>query len=164
MKGDPKVIEYLQKGLRSELTAINQYMLHSRMLEDWGINELAEYESHEAFDEMRHADRFIKRILFLEALPNLQDLDPLRIGENVREVLENDRAAEKGALDLYREAVGVCEKAGDYASRDLFAELIADEEGHYDFLDTQLGLIESMGLQNYLQAQAGKQGEEEEGK
>jgi bacterioferritin len=126
MKGDPKVIEYLQKGLRSELTAINQYMLHSRMLEDWGIDKLASFEGDEAMDEMRHADRFIKRILFLEALPNLQDLDPLRIGENVREILENDR--------------------------------VADEEGHFDFLDTQLGLIESMGYQNYLQSQAGDAG------
>ncbi|MDX1609518.1 MAG: bacterioferritin [Halofilum sp. (in: g-proteobacteria)] len=155
MKGDPKVIEYLQKGLRSELTAINQYMLHSRMLEDWGYDKLAAYEGNEAMDEMRHADRFIKRILFLEGLPNLQDLDPLRIGENVKEILENDRAAEKDALDLYREAVDVCEKAQDYASRDLFSELIADEEGHYDFLDTQLDLIESVGLQNYLQSQTG---------
>jgi len=158
MKGDPKVIEYLQKGLRSELTAINQYMLHSRMLEDWGVDKLAAYESNEAMDEMRHADRFIKRILFLEALPNLQDLDPLRIGENVKEILTNDRAAEMEAIELYREAVGVCEKAADYASRDLFAELVADEEGHYDFLDTQLDLIESMGLQNYLQSQAGDAG------
>jgi len=158
MKGDPKVIECLQKGLRSELTAINQYMLHSRMLEDWGIDKLASYEGDEAMDEMRHADRFIKRILFLEALPNLQDLDPLRIGENVKEVLENDRAAEKEAIDMYREAVDVCEKARDYASRDLFAELVADEEGHYDFLDTQLGLIESMGYQNYLQSQSGDAG------
>lgn len=158
MKGDPKVIEYLQKGLRSELTAINQYMLHSRMLEDWGIDKLAGFEGGEAMDEMRHADRFIKRILFLEALPNLQDLDPLRIGENVKEILENDRAAEKEAIDLYREAVEVCEQAGDYASRDLFSELVADEEGHYDFLDTQLGLIESMGYQNYLQTQSGDAG------
>jgi len=158
MKGDPKVIEYLQKGLRSELTAINQYMLHSRMLEDWGIDKLASFEGDEAMDEMRHADRFIKRILFLDALPNLQDLDRLRIGENVKEVLENDRAAEKDALDLYREAVDFCEKAGDYASRDLFSALIADEEGHYDFLDTQLDLIESMGYQNYLQSQSGDAG------
>lgn len=158
MKGDPKVIECLQKGLCSELTAINQYMLHSRMLEDWGIDKLASLEGNEAMDEMRHADRFIKRILFLEALPNLQDLDPLRIGENVKEILENDRAAEKDAIDLYREAVDVCEKATDYASRDLFAELVADEEGHYDFLDTQLGLIETMGYQNYLQSQSGDAG------
>lgn len=155
MKGDPGVIEYLQKGLRSELTAINQYMLHSRMLEDWGFDKLAAVEGNEAMDEMRHADRFIKRILFLEGLPNLQELEPLRIGENVKEILENDRAAEKDALDLYREAVAACEKARDYASRDLFSELVADEEGHYDFLDTQLDLIESMGLQNYLQSQSG---------
>lgn len=155
MKGDPKVIEYLQKALRSELTAINQYMLHSRMLEDWGLDKLARLEGDEALDEMRHADRCIKRILFLEALPKMQELDPLRIGENVREVLENDRAAEEEAINLYREAVNACEKQQDYASRDLFAALLTDEEGHYDFLDTQLGLIESMGLQNYLQSQAG---------
>lgn len=160
MKGDPKVIEYLQKGLRSELTAINQYMLHSRMLEDWGLDKLAQFEGKEALDEMRHADRFIKRILFLEALPNLQELDRLRIGENVKEILESDRAAEKDAIALYREAVDACEKAQDYASRDLFSELIADEEGHYDFLDTQLGLIESMGYENYLQLQAGSGGGE----
>lgn len=154
MKGDPKVIEYLQKGLRSELTAVNQYILHSRMLEDWGLDKLARYESDEALDEMRHADRFIKRILFLEALPKMQELDPLRIGENVREILENDRAAEKDAIDLYREAIETCEKQQDFASRDLFAALLADEEGHYDFLDTQLGLIDSLGLENYLQSQA----------
>ena len=158
MKGDPKVIEYLQKGLRSELTAINQYMLHSRMLEDWGIDKLSEFEGKEAMDEMRHADRFIKRILFLEGLPNLQELDRLRIGENVKEILEGDRAAEKDAIELYQEAVDVCEKAQDYASRDLFSELIADEEGHYDFLDTQLELIESMGYENYLQMQSGSGG------
>ena len=161
MKGDPKVIEYLQKGLRSELTAINQYMLHSRMLEDWGIDKLAQYEGKEAMDEMHHADRFIKRILFLEALPNLQELDRLRIGENVKEILESDRAAESDAIALYKEAVDVCEKAQDYASRDLFSELIADEEGHYDFLDTQLDLIETMGYENYLQLQSESGGAEE---
>jgi len=154
MQGDSKVIEYLQKGLRSELTAVNQYILHSRMLEDWGVDALAAKEGAEAIDEMHHADRFIKRILFLGGLPNLQELDKLRIGENVREILENDRAAEEEAIALYGEAVGVCEAARDYASRDLFAELIRDEEGHHDFLDTQLDLIESMGLQNYLQLQS----------
>lgn len=155
MKGDPKVIEYLQKGLRSELTAINQYMLHSRMLEDWGLDALAKVEGDEAMDEMRHADRFIKRILFLEGLPNLQELDKLRIGEDVREILQSDLEAEKEALALYREAIAVCEKAQDYASRDLFSDLVRDEEGHHDFLETQLELIDSMGLQNYLQSQAG---------
>lgn len=158
MKGDPKVIEYLQKGLRSELTAINQYMLHSRMLEDWGLDALAKIESDEAMDEMRHADRFIKRILFLEGLPKMQELDRLRIGEDVREILQGDLEAEKEALALYREAIAACEKAQDYASRDLFGELLRDEEGHHDFLETQLELIERMGLQNYLQSQAGAQG------
>lgn len=160
MKGDPKVIEYLQKGLRSELTAINQYMLHSRMLEDWGLDALARVEGNEAMDEMRHADRFIRRILFLEGLPNLQELDKLRIGEDVKEILQGDLEAEKEALALYREAMAVCEKQQDYASRDLFGELVRDEEGHHDFLETQLDLIERMGLQNYLQLQAGTQASE----
>ena len=160
MKGDPKVIEYLQKGLRSEMTAIAQYIMHSRMLEDWGIDKLAQTEHKEALEEMQHLDRFVKRILFLEGMPDMQQLDPLRIGKNVKEMLQGDLAAEKEAITLYREAVGVCEQAGDYASRDLFAELIGDEEGHHDFLDTQLGLIESLGLQNYLQSQSGAGGEE----
>ncbi|MEF8833795.1 MAG: bacterioferritin [Halofilum sp. (in: g-proteobacteria)] len=152
MKGDAKVIEYLNRGLRSELTAINQYMLHSRKLEHWGLNGLAQKEMQEATEEMGHADRFIRRILFLEGEPGMQELDPLRIGNDVRSVLENDFAAEKEALALYREAAGVCEKARDYASRDLFTALLADEEGHYDYLDTQLGLIDSMGIENYRQS------------
>lgn len=160
MKGDAKVIEYLQKGLRSELTAISQYMLHSRMLEDWGLDGLARVEENEALDEMRHADRFIKRILFLEGLPDLQELDRLRIGANVQEILQGDLDAEKEALALYREAMAACEKAQDYASRDLFGELVRDEEGHHDFLETQLELIERMGLQNYLQSQAAGQASE----
>lgn len=152
MKGDAKVIEYLNRGLRSELTAINQYMLHSRKLEHWGVNGLAQKEMQEATEEMGHADRFIRRILFLEGEPQMQELDPLRIGNDVRAVLENDLAAEKEALALYREAAGYCEKARDYASRDLFTALLADEEGHHDYLDTQLGLIDSMGIENYRQS------------
>ena len=154
MKGDSKVLDYLQRGLRSELTAINQYMLHSRMLEHWGLAGLARTEGNEALDEMRHADRFIRRILFLEGLPNLQEIDPLRIGEDVREVLQNDLEAEKEAIALYREAVTCCEQAHDYASRDMFGALVADEEGHHDFLETELGLIESMGIENYRQSRA----------
>lgn len=151
MKGDAKVIEYLNRGLRSELTAINQYMLHSRKLEHWGLNGLAHKEMQEATEEMGHADRFIRRIIFLEGEPGMQELDPLRIGSDVREVLENDLAAEKEALALYREAAGCCEQARDYVSRDLFTALLADEEGHHDYLDTQLGLLDSMGVENYRQ-------------
>ena len=152
MQGDPKVLEYLQRGLRSELTAINQYMLHSRMLEHWGLAGLARIEGDEALDEMRHADRFIRRILFLEGLPNLQQIDPLRIGEDLHELLRNDLEAEKEAIALYREAMTCCEQARDYVSRDLFGALLVDEEGHHDFLETQLGLIESMGIENYRQS------------
>ena len=157
MKGDQKVIEYLQKGLRSELTAINQYMLHSRMLEDWGLGKLSQIEGQEALDEMRHADRFIKRILFLEGLPNLQELDKLRVGEDVQEILTNDLAAEKEAIALYQEAMAHCEQVQDYPSRDLFGQLLRDEEGHHDFLETQLDLINNIGIDNYRQSQMGPQ-------
>jgi len=160
MQGDKKVIEYLQKGLRSELTAVNQYMLHSRMLEDWGLNKLSQIEGSEGIEEMQHADRFIKRILFLEGLPNLQELDKLRIGENVQEILENDLAAEKEAIALYKEAMAYCEKVQDYPSRDLFGQLLRDEEGHHDFLETQLDLIEDIGIENYRQSQMGPQAAE----
>lgn len=151
MQGDPKVIEYLQGALKMELTAINQYFLHSRMAYDWGYDKLGAKEYEESIEEMQHADKLIQRILFLDALPNLQDLEKLRIGENVREVLECDLAGEAESLAYYREAVTVCEDKRDFASRDLFAHLIQDEEGHYDFLDTQLKLIDQVGLQNYLQ-------------
>lgn len=161
MKGDAKVIEYLNRGLRSELTAINQYMLHSRKLEHWGLGGLAAKEMQEATDEMGHADRFIRRILFLEGEPAMQELDPLRVGDDVKSVLEGDLAAEEDALALYREAAGYCEKARDYASRDLFTSLLADEEGHHDFLETQLDLIESMGIENYRQQQAAATGDAE---
>ncbi len=151
MQGDPKVIEYLQGALKKELTAINQYFLHSRMAYDWGYDKLGAKEYEESIDEMQHADKLIQRILFLEALPNLQDLEKLRIGENVREMLECDLAGEADSLAYYREAAAHCEQVRDYASRDLFTRLIADEEGHYDFLGTQLQLIDQVGLQNYLQ-------------
>lgn len=155
MKGDPKVIEYLQKALKLELTAINQYFLHARMYQDMGLFELGAKEYQESIEEMRHADRFIQRILFLEGLPNLQELDKLRIGENAPEMIECDLAAEHEAHAFYKEAVAYCEKAGDYASRSLFVDVLEDEEEHIDFLETQLALIEKLGIENYLQTQAG---------
>ncbi|MDN3518880.1 bacterioferritin [Aquisalimonas lutea] len=162
MKGDDKVIEYLNRGLRSELTAIHQYTLNARLLEHWGLNTLARKQETEAREEMGHADRFMRRILFLGGNPNVQDMDTVRVGGNVKEILECDLAAEGEALTLYREAMGYCEKVRDYASRDLFGELLADEEGHYDFLETQLELIDRIGIQNYEQsAMDGSPGGEE---
>ncbi len=159
MKGDKKVVEYLNKGLRSELTAISQYWLHHRMLDNWGLNALAKKWREEAIEEMEHADRFIDRILFLEGLPNLQVLDPLQIGQNVKEVLEADLTAEIGARTLYQEAAGHCETVKDYPSRDLFKALMADEEGHIDFLETQLDLVKKLGEALYMQAHLGGLGE-----
>lgn len=152
MKGDAKVIEYLNSALKHELTAINQFFLHARMLEDWGLEKYNQKEYNESIEEMQHADRLIKRILFLEGLPNLQDLGKLLIGENVWEIINNDREIELGALALYREAVAHCEAVQDYATRDLFAQLLAEEEGHLDWLDTQIDLYESLGKENYLQS------------
>jgi len=160
MKGDKKVIEYLQKGLRLELTAINQYFLHARMYDDMGLFELGKKEYQESIEEMQHADRFIQRILFLEGLPNLQDLGKLRVGETAKEMLECDLAGEQESHALYREAIGCCEQVNDYVSRDLFASILADEEGHIDYLETQLGLIERMGEQNYVQTQTGDANQE----
>ncbi len=154
MKGDKKVIEYLNKGLKGELTAVNQYFLHSRMLEDWGVTKLAKYEYDESIDEMHHADRFIKRILLLEGLPNLQDLGKLLIGENVKEILECDLKLEVEGADLYREAADYCGSVKDFVSQDLFKSILADEEGHIDHYETQLDMIEKMGLENYLQLQS----------
>ena len=151
MKGDAKVIEYLNRALKHELTAINQFFLHARMLEDWGLEKFNQKEYQESIEEMNHADWLIKRILFLEGLPNLQDLGKLLIAENVWELLNNDRRIEVDALDLYREAVGYCEKAEDYASRDLMSKLLAAEEEHLDFLDTQIELYQSMGKENFVQ-------------
>jgi len=155
MKGDAKVIEYLNKGLRSELTAINQYWLHFRQLNHWGYKDLAKKWREESIEEMHHADRFVDRILFLDGFPNLQVLDPLRIGQNVKEILECDLAAEIGARTLYQEAATYCHSVKDYVSRDLFEDLMKDEEGHIDFLETQLDLVKDLGVQLYSQKHMG---------
>ena len=149
MKGDPKVIEYLNAGLRSELTAVSQYWLHYRLQEDWGYGKLADKSRAESIEEMNHADDFIKRIIFLEGHPNLQRLDPLRIGQTLRETLEADKAAEEDAIKLYTEARDYCESVKDYVSKILFEELLKDEEGHLDYLETQLSLLNDIGEQNY---------------
>ena len=151
MKGDEKVIEFLNVALKNELTAINQYWLHYRMLDDWGMKRLAAFEREESIDEMKHADQLAERILFLDGLPNFQLLGRLRIGENVQEVLESDLALEHEAIPLLRDAIEHCEKVRDYISRDLFASILESEEHHVDELETQLSLVESMGLQNYIQ-------------
>ena len=149
MKGDAKVIEYLNAALRSELTAVSQYWLHYRLQEDWGYGRIAAKSRAESIEEMNHADRLIQRIIFLEGHPNLQKLDSLRIGQNIKETLECDLAGEHDARTLYIEARDHCEKVGDYVSKALFEDLIADEEGHIDFLETQLGLFEKLGEEKY---------------
>ena len=156
MKGDPKVIEYFNRGLRSELTAINQYWLHYRILDNWGLKAMAMIWRKESIEEMEHADKFVERILFLEGFPNMQQLEPLRIGETVKEVLEADLAAELGARALYQEAAAYCEEVKDYVSRDMFVKVMSDEEGHIDFLETQLDLIGRIGLELYTQTQIGE--------
>ncbi|MCB1542505.1 MAG: bacterioferritin [Rhodoblastus sp.] len=155
MKGDDKVIEYLNRGLRSELTAINQYWLHYRILDDWGYKDLAKKWRAESIEEMEHADKFVARILFLEGFPNMQSLDPLRIGENIEEVLKSDLAAEIGARALYLEAAQYCMSVNDRVSMNLFEELAHDEEEHIDFLETQLELIKQVGVQLYAQKHMG---------
>ncbi len=152
MKGDEKVIGYLNKALKNELTAVNQYFLHARMYENWGLAELNEHEYKESIDEMKHADALIRRILFLEGLPNLQDIGKLRIGENPREMLNCDLDLEMEALPLLREAIAHCEACGDYVSRGLFSTILDSEEEHVDWLETQLELIDTVGLENYLQS------------
>ncbi len=153
MKGDAKIISHLNKLLGNELVAINQYFLHARMFKDWGLIRLNDIEYHESIDEMKHADKYIERILFLEGLPNLQDLGRLRIGENVEEMLRSDLILElEGAKDL-REAIAYADKVHDYVSRDMMIVILEDEEHHVDFLETELSLIEKIGVQNYLQSQ-----------
>ena len=149
---DPAIIEHLNRVLKNELTAINQYFLHSRMLKDWGLKELGEHEHNESIDEMKHADRLIERALFLDGLPNLQDLGRLRIGENVEEILRCDLALEMDAMPPLRESVAFAELIGDYVSRELFEAILESEEEHVDWLETQLELIDKVGIQNFLQS------------
>lgn len=155
---DPRIIEQLNKILKNELTAINQYFLHAKMLGDWGLKGMADHEYHESIDEMKHADELIERILFLEGLPNLQDLGKLMIGQNVPQMIEGDLSLEMTALSDLRETIAICEEVGDYVSRDLVRRILDSEEEHVDWLETQQGLIEKMGLQNYIQSQTSSEG------
>ena len=156
MRGDAKVVDFLNRVLRNELTAINQYFLHSRMLKNWGVSRLARHEYEESVDEMKHADRLVERILFLEGLPNLQDLNKLLIGETVKEVLDCDLRLEHEAIPLVREAIACCEQQSDYVTRELLEDILEGEEEHVDWLETQLGLIDTMGLENFVQFQSGE--------
>ncbi|USD37108.1 MULTISPECIES: bacterioferritin [Ferrimonas] len=153
MKADPKALAHLNKILFNELIAINQYFLHARMYKDWGLDRIAEKEYHESIDEMKHADKLIERILFLEGLPNLQSLGKLRIGEHTKEMLECDLALEMDAIPDLREGIAYCESIRDFVSRDLMQDILEEEEEHVDWLETQLDLIEKVGIQNYNQAQ-----------
>ena len=151
MQGDPQVIDFLNKALLNELTAINQYWLHYRMLDNWGVKKLAAFERHESIDEMKHADQLAERILFLGGLPNFQSMGRLRVGENVEEILKADLALEHDAIPLLKEAIAHCEAVRDFVSRDLFAKILESEEHHVDELEKQFEMIERMGLQNYIQ-------------
>ena len=153
MKGDAKVIEYLNQALKLELAAVNQYLLHARMYKDWGFGKIAEVEYEESIDEMKHADLLIERILFLEGLPNVQDLSKIYIGETLKECIECDLKIEKRAHPFYVEAIAYCEQAQDFVSRKIFTDILASEEEHIDYLETQLGLIEKIGEERYMQSQ-----------
>lgn len=154
MKGDARVVQYLNEALKNELTAINQYFLHYRMLKHWGIEKLAKYEYAESIDEMKHADRLADRIFFLDGLPNFQDLGRLRIGESVEEILKADLALEMEAVPQLREAIAYCEQVRDFVTRDLFQDILESEEEHVDTIERQFDMIERMGLQNYIQLQS----------
>jgi bacterioferritin len=159
VQGDAKVLDYLNQALKNELTSINQYFLHARMLDNWGMRHLGKIEYDESIDEMRHADRLIKRILFLQGLPNLQDLGKLFIGEDVREILECDLKREMAAHPLDQAAIAYCESVEDFVTRELLVQIQKSEEEHIDFIEEQLGLIEKMGLPNYVQSSTGELGE-----
>ena len=160
MKGDDQVLDYLNKALTNELTAINQYWLHYRVLHHWGLRKLAEFERHESIDEMKHADTLADRILFLEGLPNFQAIGKLKVGETVEEILKADLALEMEAIPPLREAIQRCEAVRDFVSREVFEHILENEEQHVDFLETQFEMIERMGLQNYIQLQSEPAGDE----
>jgi bacterioferritin len=155
MRGDPTVIQHLNAALKNELTAINQYFLHARMLNHWGVSKLGKYEYDQSIDEMKDADKLIERILFLDGLPNLQDLDKLLIGENVREILDCDLRLEHAAIARLREAIAHCEAVRDFVSRDMLSEMLEGEEDQVDFIETQFDLIDRIGIENYIQLQSG---------
>lgn len=163
MKGDPTVIDYLNRALTNELTAINQYWLHYRVLHHWGVRKLAEYERHESIDEMKHADVLAERVLFLDGLPNFQAIHKLKVGETVEEILKADLALEYEAIPLLRDAVQHCESVRDYVSREIFERILESEEEHVDFLETQFDMIERMGLANYIQLQSKAAGDDGDG-